>query len=80
MLSTYEVLKPVRSVGDFYAMALDALVAMFKPPFAWREFLLQTWFVARVAVIPTLLLAIPGNLAPGGTQPQDWQSMLLPPG
>lgn len=21
-----------------------------------------------------------GNLAPGGTQPQDWQSMLLPPG
>ncbi|WP_234897530.1 MlaE family ABC transporter permease [Mycolicibacterium vanbaalenii] len=40
-------------------MALDTLVTMFKPPFAWREFLEQTWFVARVALFPTLLLAIP---------------------
>src|SRR3989442_486383 len=40
-------------------MALDALVLMFRPPFAWREFLLQTWFVARVSLVPTVLLAIP---------------------
>jgi phospholipid/cholesterol/gamma-HCH transport system permease protein len=53
------ILKPARAVGGFYAMALDAFVAMFKPPFAWREFFLQTWFVARVAVVPTLFLAIP---------------------
>ena len=32
---------------------------MFRPPFAWREFLLQSWFVARVSVLPTLMLAIP---------------------
>lgn len=59
MLSADNVLKPVRSVGGFYAMALDTFVAAFKLPFAWREFFLQTWFIARVALVPTLLLAIP---------------------
>ena len=39
-------------VGGFFAMALDTFVAMFKPPFAWREFILQTWFVARVSLVP----------------------------
>ena len=51
--------KPVRGVGSFFAMALDTLVLMFKPPFAWREFLVMTWFVARVSILPTLLLSIP---------------------
>ncbi|WP_353612287.1 ABC transporter permease [Mycobacterium sp. ACS4331] len=32
---------------------------MFRPPWAWREFLLQCWFVARVSMMPTVLLAIP---------------------
>ena len=32
---------------------------MFKPPFAWREFLTQSWFVARVSLLPTLMLSIP---------------------
>ncbi len=40
-------------------MTLDTFILMFKPPFAWREFFLQAWFVARVSIIPTLLLAIP---------------------
>ena len=40
-------------------MSLDTLVQMFKPPFAWREFILQTWFVARVSIVPTLMLSIP---------------------
>ncbi|MCX2931778.1 ABC transporter permease [Mycobacterium sp. CVI_P3] len=40
-------------------MSMDAMVLMFKPPFAWRELLLQTWFVARVALVPTMMLAIP---------------------
>lgn len=40
-------------------MALDTLVAMFRRPFAWREFLLQSWFVARVSILPTLMLSIP---------------------
>ncbi|MGV0848864.1 MlaE family ABC transporter permease [Mycolicibacterium phlei] len=40
-------------------MSIDAAVLMFKPPFAWRELLIQLWFVARVSLLPTLLLSIP---------------------
>ena len=40
-------------------MAIDTLLLMFRPPFAWREFLLQAWFVARVSILPTLMLSIP---------------------
>jgi phospholipid/cholesterol/gamma-HCH transport system permease protein len=53
------VLKPVGALGGFFAMTLDTLVAMVRPPFAWREFLLQAWFVARVSVVPTVMLSIP---------------------
>jgi phospholipid/cholesterol/gamma-HCH transport system permease protein len=59
-MATPQVLsKPISAVGGFFAMALDTFVALFKPPFAWREFILQTWFVARVSIVPTLMLAIP---------------------
>ena len=51
--------KPFGAVGSFFAMSMDVFVLMFRPPFAWREFLLQAWFVARVSLIPTLMLAIP---------------------
>lgn len=51
--------RPVNAVGSFVAMALDTLVQMVRPPFAWREFLLQSWFVARVSILPTLMLSIP---------------------
>ena len=51
--------KPVRAVGDFSAMVVETLILLFKPPFAWREFLLQSWFVARVSLVPTIMLAIP---------------------
>jgi phospholipid/cholesterol/gamma-HCH transport system permease protein len=51
--------KPVRALGDFFAMCLDAIVLMFRPPWAWREFLLQSWFVARVSLFPTIALSIP---------------------
>lgn len=59
MVANAIAIKPLRAVGEFFAMALDTFLLMVKPPFAWREFLLQTWFVARVSIIPTLLLAIP---------------------
>ncbi|MGV0768726.1 MlaE family ABC transporter permease [Mycobacterium syngnathidarum] len=59
MSATYVVAKPVRALGDFFAMAFDTGVAVFRPPFAWREFLFQSWFVARVSVVPTIMLAIP---------------------
>jgi hypothetical protein len=50
---------PVRGVGDFFALSLDTLVALFRWPFAWREFLEQTWFVARVSLFPSMVLSIP---------------------
>lgn len=59
MVSASATLKPLRSVGDFFAMSLDTFFLMFKPPWAWREFLHQTWFVARVSIVPTLMLTIP---------------------
>src|SRR5439155_14899322 len=59
MVASNVIAKPVRGVGGFYAMALDTFVAMFKPPFAWREFISQSWFVARVSIVPTLMLTIP---------------------
>jgi len=51
--------RPVRAFGDFCAMVLDTFVAISRRPFAWREFFVQAWFVARVSLLPTLLLAIP---------------------
>src|ERR1700742_1466577 len=59
MVASNVITKPVRAVGGFYAMALDTFVLMFKPPFAWREFIVQSWFVARVSIVPTLMLTIP---------------------
>jgi phospholipid/cholesterol/gamma-HCH transport system permease protein len=53
------VAKPVRAVGGFFAMSLDTFILMFTPPFAWREFVNQIWFVARVSLVPTLLMSIP---------------------
>jgi phospholipid/cholesterol/gamma-HCH transport system permease protein len=59
MLSSNRLAKPLGGVGAFFAMSLDTLIQMFRPPFAWREFLLQTWFVARVSLVPTAMLSIP---------------------
>ncbi|UXA09476.1 ABC transporter permease [Mycobacterium sp. SMC-2] len=53
------VSKPLSAIGGFFAMALDALFLMPRRPFAWRELLHQTWFVARVSILPTLMLSIP---------------------
>ena len=33
--------------------------ALFTPPFQWREFILQSWFLIRVAFLPTLAVSIP---------------------
>jgi len=59
VISTSALKEPARAVGSFYAMSLDTLLAIPRRPFAWRELLLQTWFVARVSVAPTLMLIVP---------------------
>jgi phospholipid/cholesterol/gamma-HCH transport system permease protein len=53
------VATPLREVGSFFAMSLDTFVQAVHPPFAWREFVLQCWFVARVSFVPGLLLTVP---------------------
>src|SRR6202045_4084561 len=57
LMTTYA--KPIRAMGGFFAMSLDPFVVMFKPPFAWKEYILQSWFVARVSVLPALMLTMP---------------------
>ena len=51
--------KPAVAVGDFVVLAGETFAAMFRPPFAWRELIEQIWFVARVSIVPTLVLSIP---------------------
>lgn len=53
------IAKPVRAFGGFFSMTLDVFILMWRPPFAWREFILQSWFVARVSILPTLMLTVP---------------------
>ena len=50
---------PMQAVGGLFAMSADAFRYLFQRPFFWREFLEQAWFVARVSLGPTLLVAIP---------------------
>ncbi len=53
------VAKPLIALGDFFVLAGETFAAMFRRPFAWRELLEQTWFVARVSIVPTVVLSIP---------------------
>lgn len=55
----WDVVKPLRMLGEFFAMSMDTVVQMFKPAFPYREFVEQTWFVARVSILPTILMSIP---------------------
>src|SRR6202161_3116765 len=50
---------PARAVGGFVEMALDTFRKTFQRPFQFREFLDQTWMIAWVSLVPTLLVAIP---------------------
>jgi len=59
VVSAEAVGRPLYGLGGFVGMTLDTLVMMFRRPFAWRELILQTWFVTRVSILPTLLLAVP---------------------
>nr|WP_225952079.1 ABC transporter permease [Mycobacterium sp. OAS707] len=47
------------ALGGFFALAWDVLLALPRRPFAVREFFVQAWFVARVSLLPTLMLAMP---------------------
>jgi phospholipid/cholesterol/gamma-HCH transport system permease protein len=51
--------KPAFAVGDFVVLAAETFKVMFTRSLAWRELLDQIWFVARVSIVPTLVLSIP---------------------
>jgi phospholipid/cholesterol/gamma-HCH transport system permease protein len=46
-------------MGGFFAMTIDTFIAVFRSPLAWREYIIQSWFVARVSVLPALMLTMP---------------------
>jgi phospholipid/cholesterol/gamma-HCH transport system permease protein len=46
-------------LGSFFAMSLDTFRAMFVPPVQWREFIQQSWFIARVSIGPAIFVGIP---------------------
>lgn len=46
-------------LGSFLAMALDTVRAMFQWPIQWREFVQQSWFIARVSIGPAIFVGIP---------------------
>ncbi|MFE7723002.1 MlaE family ABC transporter permease [Nocardia rhizosphaerihabitans] len=50
---------PLRSLGEFFFLSLDAFRGMVTWPFQGREFLDQCWFIVRVSLLPTLFVALP---------------------
>ncbi|OHV06739.1 ABC transporter permease [Mycobacterium talmoniae] len=50
---------PLTMVGGFFRMCVLTGKALFMPPFQWREFILMSWFVMRVAIMPTIAVSIP---------------------
>ncbi|WP_072803701.1 MlaE family ABC transporter permease [Rhodococcoides yunnanense] len=50
---------PLRAVGAFFDMSWYTLRAVFSRPFQRREFVDQAWFIARVSMVPTVLVAVP---------------------
>ena len=55
---------PLQSVGGFFRMCVLTAKALTQP-FQWKEFILQCWFLLRVAFLPTLAVAIPMSSATG---------------
>jgi phospholipid/cholesterol/gamma-HCH transport system permease protein len=49
----------VRQSGRLFALFLDVFRMTFKRPFQTREFIQQSWFIASVTILPTMLVSIP---------------------
>jgi phospholipid/cholesterol/gamma-HCH transport system permease protein len=50
---------PLTTVGGFARMCSLTGKALFRRPFHWGEFIVQTWFITRVALLPTIAVSIP---------------------
>ncbi|CAN5513458.1 ABC transporter permease [soil metagenome] len=49
----------MRELGRFYRMGADVAVGLFRTRFQVQEFLEQSWMIARVSIVPTVLVAVP---------------------
>lgn len=49
----------LEAVGGFTRLCVLTARALLRPPFQWREFILQGWFLLRVAFLPTVAVSIP---------------------
>jgi phospholipid/cholesterol/gamma-HCH transport system permease protein len=47
------------TVGGFAGMCKLTGKALWRTPFQWREFVFQCWFLTKVAMLPTVAVAIP---------------------
>ncbi|MDI3313029.1 MAG: ABC transporter permease [Mycobacterium sp.] len=50
---------PLIMIGGFFRMCVLTGKALFRFPFQWREFVLQCWFLMRVAILPTMAVSVP---------------------
>jgi phospholipid/cholesterol/gamma-HCH transport system permease protein len=50
---------PVLLVGGFFRMCVLTGKSLFRRPFQWRELVVQSWFIMRVALPPTIMVSIP---------------------
>lgn len=50
---------PLRGVGGFFALMMDTFANLPALVRQRREFVDQAWFVARVSMLPTVLVAVP---------------------
>jgi phospholipid/cholesterol/gamma-HCH transport system permease protein len=50
---------PLTLIGGFFRMCVLTGKALFRWPFQWREFILQCWFIMKVAFLPTIMVSIP---------------------
>jgi phospholipid/cholesterol/gamma-HCH transport system permease protein len=61
-MSVHPVTRSIRALGGFFGMTVDVLVGIFTTPLAWKEYLAQSWFVARVSLLPAVLMMIPYSI------------------
>ncbi len=54
-----DISRPLQGIGGLFVMSADAVKFLFHRPFQGREFVDQSWFIVRVSLVPTLLVAIP---------------------
>ena len=72
---------PVREVGQFFAMIAEVGRCLVTTRFRFGEFVEQSWMLARVSLLPTILIVIFGIIAltdrlRGGYKPVDLEAAM----